>query len=130
MMPQKDGAQMVGTITETLVEVVVEARRRKRRKVKTRIESLDLGTIQSDFATAEPTHLNSPQRNAALGTRAIVATIYGNTSRKESRKTSALLTEDAQFGRYMAHAMQGGSAVLFRAIRKKSSKKTAERSWS
>jgi hypothetical protein len=68
-------------ITMEIVEmVVVAARRRKtrKRKVKTRIESLALGMIRSDSAIAEPTHQNSRPRNAVSVTHAIVATICGN----------------------------------------------------
>ena len=65
-------------MTETTTVVVGARRTRRRRKVKTRIGSLVLGTIQSDFATVEQTHQNSLPKSAVLVTLAIVATIYEN----------------------------------------------------
>jgi hypothetical protein len=71
---------MTETTMATVEMAVVEPKRRRtrKRKVKTRIESLDPGMIQSGFATAEPIRQNSPPKNAVLVTLANVATIYEN----------------------------------------------------
>lgn len=130
-MPQKGEALMIETITQTIVVAVVEGKtRRRKRKVRIRIGSLDLGTIHSDFATVEPTHQSSLRRNAALVTRATVATICGNISKKESGQTLVRLAENAQSGRSTEHAMQDGSAASCQVIRRKLNEKMAGRNWS
>jgi hypothetical protein len=79
MLQKQEGRQMTETTMATVEMVVVDLKRRTRkRKVKTRIESLDPGMIQSGFATAEPIRQNSPPKNAVLVTLANVATIYEN----------------------------------------------------
>jgi hypothetical protein len=62
-------------------------RRRTRRKDRTKIGNLVLGTMPSDYAILEPIPPNSPQRNANLETPAIAAMIFGNTSKKEEERT-------------------------------------------
>jgi hypothetical protein len=81
-MLQKDEVEQT---TGTTAEAVVGARRRKR-KVKTRTESLDRGLIASGCATVEQTHLNSLLRNAVTVTRATVVTICGSILRMEDGK--------------------------------------------
>jgi hypothetical protein len=75
----------VEQMTETMGENVVEARRRKR-KVRTRIESLDPGTTPSDCAILEPTRQNSLLRNAVTVINATVVTICGSILRMEDGK--------------------------------------------
>ena len=129
MLPKDEVLQMLGTTRETIVEVLGEARRRKR-KARTRIENLDPGTIPSDFATVEPTHQNFLQRNAVLVIHASVPTICGNISRKESGKIWVPLTESAPCGRSTEHATLDGSAASCQVIRRKLNEKMAERNWS
>jgi len=120
---------MLGTTRKTIVEVLVEARRKKR-KARTRIENLALGTIPSDSATVEPTRQNFLRRNVVLVLRASVATICGNILRKESVRIWVHSTESAQFGRLMEHAMLDGSADSCQVIRRKLNEKMAEKNWS
>ena len=78
MLQKREGRQMTETTMATVEMVVVEPKRRRtrKRKVKTRIESLDPGMIRSDFATAEPIRQNSPLKNAVSVILATVAMIY------------------------------------------------------
>ena len=80
MLQKHEGRQMTETTMATVEMIVVEPERRRtrKRKVKTRIESLDPGTIRSGFATAELIRQSSPPKNAVLVTHVIVAMIYEN----------------------------------------------------
>jgi hypothetical protein len=80
MLQKHEGRQTTETTMATVEMEVVEPKRRRtrKRKVKTRIESLDPGMIRSGFATAEPIRQNSPPKNAVLVTLAIVVMTYEN----------------------------------------------------
>jgi hypothetical protein len=84
MMPRKHEEQMTGIMEG--VGNVGRVTRRKRKRVKTRIDSSDPGMIQSDYATVVPTRQSFHPRNANLEIRALSAMILENTSKRGGRK--------------------------------------------
>jgi hypothetical protein len=84
MMPRKHEGQM----TEIMEAVgdVARVTRRKRKRVKTRIDSSDPGMIQSDYATVVPTRQSFLPRSANLEIRALSAMISENTLKRGGRK--------------------------------------------
>jgi hypothetical protein len=84
MMPRKHEGQM----TEIMEAVggVARVTRRKKKRVKTRIDNSDPGMIQSDYATVVPTRQSFLPRNADLEILALSAMISGNTSKRGGRK--------------------------------------------
>jgi hypothetical protein len=62
-----------------IMEIIMEARKRRKKRARTRIVNSDLGMMLSDYATVGQTLLSSPRSLAVSETLAGALTTCGNT---------------------------------------------------